>query len=236
MIRATSIPSNSPNSYAFFTKVPFEKHTHLGKGFVDLAGIRTFIADHVRPGLPGLVNVQTYNEVCRLSVHPWNLPLEVFIDHTLSMLRVQLDAILRKNLGMYERTELFRAAQQHLYEFIDEHADEQRQSLKELYKLETYKSFTVNRASISEHEARELQNLKAARKNVRAKAFVERQIKMGQKKKLPAEMTFEERKKEIAKRAAEIKEEQLPKDPFQLELRVAAYVRGYYTTAAFRFG
>jgi hypothetical protein len=46
---------------------------------------------------------------------------------------------------------------------------------------------------------------------------------------------MEERSKEMNKRAAEIKDEQLGPDPFKLELEVAAYVRGYYMTAALRF-
>jgi hypothetical protein len=32
-----------------------------------------------------------------------------------------------------------------------------------------------------------------------------------------------------------VKEEQLGKDPFDLELRVADYIRGYYITAGLRF-
>jgi hypothetical protein len=172
-----------------FAGTPFEKHARLGKGFIDLAGIRSFITNHTRAGIPSLVNHKAYDELCMLAVYPWKQPLEVFIDQTTVMLRHQLDAILDKNLGHYKQTELYKAAESYLHEFLDERVVEQRKSLEELYRLETYKTFTVNRASINEHEATELQSLKLIRKSVRAICYVERQMRLDQKRKLPSGLT-----------------------------------------------
>lgn len=219
-----------------FANSPFEKYAFLGRGFVDLAGIRTYIANHSYVGKPGLVNDKTPNEICLQSVNPWKLPLEGFMDETHEVLRKQITAILDKNLGVYKQTELYRAAMHHIHSFIDNHMEEQRKSLLELYRLETYELFTVNQASFLEQRARELKLLIDTRDIIRATAFSERQIKSGRMPKLSPLLSFEERKKEIKERAEEvIKQQQLPKDCFVSELEVAAYVRGYYTIAAQRF-
>jgi hypothetical protein len=70
--------------------------------------------------------------------------------------------------------------------------EEQRKCLKELFDLETYRSFTINRDRISENQATELLNLVQIRRSVRARAFVENQIKLGEKRRLLTEMTMEE--------------------------------------------
>ena len=223
---------NKPNPFA---GTPFENNADIGKGFIGLDGIRSFIHQHTRTGMPGLVNHKTYDELCMLAINPWSRPLEVFKDHTLAMLRAQLEFILEKNLGHYSQTELYKKARRILEEFVDVHELEQQKSLDELYKLETYRSFSVNCSSITEHEARELKGLKLARKRVRAIAYVETQMENGQMKKLAPDLTYQERRKAISKKAEEVKEDQLPADRFDLEIRVAAYLRGYYMTAAYRF-
>jgi hypothetical protein len=237
LMQAPPLPNRPmPNSRRNpFTGTPFQTVEHLGKGFTTLTEIGKTILSNVRPGLPGLVNIKTYNDLCLQSVTPWRFPLEIFINQTLRMLRQQFENILKKRLGVYEQTQLYRAAGTYLENFLDSHITEQRKSLNELFELETYRSFTVNRAAIVENKENELRNLQQIRRSVRARAFVDKQIRLGQKKRLPVEWSIEEKNKEMSKRAAEIKDEQLGPDPLNLELGVAAYVRGYYITAALRF-
>ena len=223
---------NKPNPFA---GTPFETFAGIGKGFIGLDGIRSCIRQHTKTGTPGLVDRKTYNELCMLAVDPWRGPLQVFKDETLSMLRGQLEFILEKNLGHYRQTALYKQAQRILEKFIDDHALEQQKSLEDLYKLETCELFTVNRASINENHAKDLSALRLARKRVRAAAYIESQMRNGQMKKLGTDLTFQERKKAISKRAEDVKEEQLSPDRFDEEIRVAAYVRSYYLTAAYRF-
>ncbi|PMD65465.1 uncharacterized protein K444DRAFT_519277 [Hyaloscypha bicolor E] len=225
------LPASNRNQFA---GTPFQSVENLGKGFTNLTEISKTILSNTRPGLPGLVNIKTYNDLCLQSVASWKFPLEIFINETLRMLRQQLENILKKRLGVYEQTQLYRTAGTYLQKFLDGHMEEQRKCLKELFELETYRSFTINRAAILENNTNELRNLQQIRRSVRARAFVEKQIRLGQKKRL-TDMTMEERSKEMNKRAAEIRDEQLGPDPFKLELEVAAYVRGYYMTAALRF-
>lgn len=218
-----------------FTHSVFAQHAGIGRRFIDLDGIRDFIRQHIRTGIPGLVNHGTYNELCMLAVNPWKGPLETFMKETHEMIRVQLEAILQQNLGQYQQTELFKTSQRFLKEFIDEHEAEQHKDLVGLYHLEAYKSFTVNRAAINEHQARELAALQTARKIIRATVYVERQMRLGQMKKLPADLSMQDKRKQLRKLAEGVKDEQLGKDPFLLEIQVAAYVRGYYMTAGLRF-
>jgi hypothetical protein len=208
------LPASNRNQFA---GTPFQSVENLGKGFTNLTEISKTILSNTRPGLPGLVNIKTYNDLCLQSVASWKFPLEIFINETLRMLRQQLENILKKRLGVYEQTQLYRTAGTYLQKFLDGHMEEQRKCLKELIELETYRSFTINRAAILENNANELRNLQQIRRSVRARAFVEKQIRLGQKKRL-TDMTMEERSKEMNKRAAEIKDEQLGPDPFKLEL------------------
>jgi hypothetical protein len=236
-MQAPPLPGRLPtaSSRNQFTGTPFQSVENLGKGFTNLSEISKTILSNTRPGLPGLVNIKTYNDLCLQSVASWKFPLEIFINETLHMLRQQLENILKKRMGVYEQTQLYRVAGAHLQKFLDNQMEEQRKCLKELFELETYRSFTINRTAILENQATELRSLQQIRRIVRARAFVEKQVRLGQKKRLPVEMTMEERSKEMNKRAAEIKDEQLGPDPFKLELEVAAYIRGYYMTAALRF-
>ncbi|KAE9380651.1 hypothetical protein N431DRAFT_325544 [Stipitochalara longipes BDJ] len=226
-------PPNSRRSQ--FAGTPFQSVENLGKGFTTLTEISKTILSDLRPGLPGIVDPKTYNDLCLQAVAPWKYPLEIFINETMKMLRYQLGNILKKRLGVYEQTQLYRAAGTYLETFLDNHVAEQRKSLNELIELENYRLFTVNSAAVSENREIELRALQQTRRSVRARAFVDKQIRLGQEKRPPVEWTMEEKNKEMSKRAAKVKDEQLGPDPLSMELGVAAYVRGYYITAALRF-
>jgi hypothetical protein len=236
LMQAPPLPSRGPNFRRNpFSGTPFQSVEHLGKGFTTLTEISKTIISHTRPGVPGLVNIKTFNDLSLMSVAPWKFPLEIFINETLRMLRLQLENILKKRLGFYEQTQLYRAAGTYLEKFLDTHVEEQRKCLKELFELETHRMFTVNSTAISENKENELRGLQATRRNVRAKAYVDKQIRLGREKRISPELSLEEKNKELAARAGKVKDEQLGPDPLTLELGVAAHVRGYYMTAAVRF-
>lgn len=213
---------------------PFESLLGKGKKFIDLAGIRENINKNQPHRLPGIVHTQTYNNLCFLSVTPWNLALDIYISQTFSMLETDLGTILHKNLKVYEQTALYRSAKKHLKEFIDGLKSEQRASLIELYHLETYMPSTVNESTMHEYESKELHALKNQRTYIRAKAFVERQMRT-EKSRRNENMSDEEKLTKRKDRIAAVKDEQLGDDPFDAEIRVAAYVRAYYMTAGLRF-
>lgn len=217
-----------------FVNTPFVKLTGLGKRAYTLDGIRQTIANHTRPGLSSLPNEKTHNELCMLAVDTWETPLEVFGQATFDLVRKQIETILYKRLEKYAQTELFRAAKAELTKFMDEHENEQQKVMQDIFQMERYKIFTVNKAAMNANKQNEYQLLQKARRATRAKAVAQRKMRSDPKK-YPLEMDYEERSRILKKKTAEVKDEELSADPFDEELQVAAYVRGYYLTAATRF-
>jgi hypothetical protein len=188
--------------------------------------VRSVIAKHKRPGLPDHVDDAAKEDVCLSSINPWNLPLETLADQTFEMLR---DAILEKLnlcLGDYKQTELFRASERHIIKFLDMHAAEQRKNLDAFYKVETYKLFTINNPAFQTYKAEELQILQNARRKRRVQCYVKKQAQMARK-------IHTDASRALAEKA--VTDAQLGADPFENEIQLAAYVRGYYKTAGLRF-
>jgi hypothetical protein len=214
------VPDDEPN--------PFARHLDAGRNFSTIGEIRGRISRHSRTGVPGIVNYQVHSEMCEQSVTPWEDPLEQMVDITLKMLREQTDKILFNVLSKWQQTQLFKQSRQHLSTFFDDFETTQRSEAAALYDLETYKLFTVNTLAWEKYREEEGELLRGARKAVRARAFVNKEIAMRRRQAFKDDNA---RKKAIA----DVREEQLGKDPFQTEIEVAAYVRGYYKTAALRF-
>lgn len=207
---------------------PFARHLGAGKTISTIGEIRTRITKHSKTGVPGIVNDQVHSEMCMESVTPWAGPLEQMVDMTLKMLREQADQILLSVLSKWQQTQLFKQSRQHLSTFFDEFEKAQRADTDALYELETYKLFTVNTSAWENYREEEGAILRGARKAVRAKAYVNKELAMRRRAPFRDENA---RKKAIA----DVKDEQLGKDPFETEIEVATYVRGYYKTAALRF-
>jgi hypothetical protein len=202
LMSAPPLPTSRPNLRSNpFAHTPFAGLAHRGKGFIKLREIRQYIKMYTRPGTPLLVNDKAYNELCLQSVAVWNEVLEIFMDETFVALRNQLQEVLYKNLGVYEQTELYRQSQRLLDTYLDELEQAQRQALTELYRLETYKFFTVHTTAITNHKAKELQGIRSARKDHRALLWVQKQIKTGQKKNVTG-VSPEDRRKDLERRVS----------------------------------
>jgi glycerol-3-phosphate cytidylyltransferase-like family protein len=167
-------------------------------------------------------------------VDTWETPLEVFAQATFDLVRKQIETILHKHLKKYVQTELFRAAKAELTKFVDEHETEQRKAIQDIFQMERYKIFTVNKTASDANRQIEYQLLQKARRASRARAVAQSKMRSDPKK-YPLEMESEDRNRILKKKTAEVKDEELGADPFDQELQVAAYVRGYYLTAAIRF-
>jgi hypothetical protein len=209
---------------------PFAKYRDYGKNFASIGAIRREIARYSRTGIPGIVNEQVHMEYCMQSVTPWEGPLEVLLDLTLSKLRDLAKTILFQELSRWQQTQLFKQAHEHLRTFFDEFEVNQRSAVADLYSLETYKLFTVNNIALAQYRQEELDRLKHARRNKRLMAYVRSYIKNFESMHRKT-LTLEQRKR-VEK---DVTDEKLGKDSFETEIEVAAYIRGYYRTAALRF-
>lgn len=207
---------------------PFAMHLSICKSITTIGEIRTRITRHSKTGVPGIVNDQVHSEMCMESVTPWEGPLELMVDITLKMLREQADQILLNVLSKWQQTQLFKQSRQHLSTFFNEFEKAQSADAAALYDLETYKLFTVNTLAWEKYREEEGAILRGARKAVRAKAYVNKELAMRRRQPFRDDNA---RRKAVA----EVSDEKLGKDPFESEIEVAAYVRGYYKTAALRF-
>ncbi|KAF4635793.1 hypothetical protein G7Y89_g2297 [Cudoniella acicularis] len=207
-------------------KLIFERFRATGRKFSSITELRAEIKRYHRPGLPEHVDDAVRESLCLLAVTPWDGPLKVLADETFKMLKTAINDVLDRTLGHFKQTTLYREAKHRIHVFLNNLAAEQRMYLDALYKLETYKRFTINDEAFKRYKNEELSILQAARKKRRIEIYVDNEAKSNRKL-----LTGEQR----AERIKRITDEQLGEDKFQEEIRLAGYVRGYYKTAGLRF-
>jgi hypothetical protein len=213
-------PSNGAKSNLF------DKYKSAGKRFMTISEVKTIINQHRRPGHPGIVTPAAREEICMTSLWAWNGPLKALSDATYSMLRTAVLRILERTLGRYKQTDLFRQSKRKVLDFLAQHHAEQRRSLDAFYELETYKLFTLNESAFLKYQEEELRILQAKRRVARVRCFIQRHAYLTKK-------TLSDAAKQQMEKS--ITDDELGPDPFKLEIETAAYVRGYYRTAGYRF-
>ncbi|KAI0428442.1 dynamin family protein [Xylaria sp. FL1042] len=211
---------------------PFAAFRNLGRLAMDIRDIRDQIRRKQRPGMPrDLVPDEVRESMCLEAVKKWKGPLETYIERTAELLERVTNRALEESLGVLRRRLIFKECQVHLKEFIDQIVANQRARLSEIYQSEVYQMFMINEDAFSRYKAQELEQLRRARAIYRLKAVA--LIEWSYEIKKLEDMSEEERTKENR-----ILAQQIPKigaDPFETEIEVAAFVRGYFNTAATRF-
>ncbi|KAI3324441.1 dynamin family protein [Xylariaceae sp. AK1471] len=228
LFRASSVVSTGVAE----TQSPFASFRNLGRLAMDIREIRNQVRKKQRAGMPrDLVPDEVRETMCLDAVKKWQGPLETYIDKTASLLERVTNQTLEESLGILRRRLIFKECQAHLKEFIDKIVTSQRARLSEMYDSETYQMYMMNEDAFTRYKAQELEQLRRARSIYRLKAVA--LIEWGYEIKKPEEMSDDERSKEY-----KILNQHLPKigkDPYETEIEVAAFVRGYYMTAATRF-
>ena len=207
-------------------KTVFNEYVNAGKKFMKISEVRDIISRHRRPGHPDNVPDAAREEICVLTTALWRQPLDKLRDVTFASFRKAVDRELDVSLRKYRQTDLFRESRRHAHEFLDRFQEEQREKLEDIYALESYKLFTLNNEAFLRFKSEELVILLAARRKHRVRCHVQKRAHLN--KKSLTEKDRETQEKSVA-------DEQLGLDPFALEIDTAAYVRGYYRTAASRF-
>ena len=98
----------------------------------------------------------------------------------------------------------------------------------EFYNTEKGGLFTINEDAFNLHKHDALETLRETRRKIRVDCYANRYHRN----------KYNNDERDTAAREdfkSKVKDEQLGPDPFDRELDVAAYIRGYYTTARFRF-
>lgn len=209
---------------------PFrQRYLELGGGAMSLVGIRKEINKTRSPGVPNDVNPIVKERFALTATHQWKYPLNTFLHHTFDLVRQTILSEIEKVLQHQKHTELYKQAMQHVDEFLASHEALQRSIAENLYTLEQAKLFTTNYTGFARHEAEAYETLAATRRSQRVLAYTEANYRS----RAAGDPERDRREREAFMRS--VKDEQLGPDHAERELRVAAYIRGYYTTARHRF-
>ncbi|KAK0121145.1 hypothetical protein ONS96_011324 [Cadophora gregata f. sp. sojae] len=224
MINAT--PRRSAN-FRSFKKEDFgpfyEGYLDAGSGALRIMDIRASIEAHAVTGIPGYVSHQVKVDYALTAIAAWKGPLHTFIDYTFQGLRKAILSTLESVLEKYIHTELYRSSRKLIEKFLDDKEKEQRQITCEFFETERTSLFTINDDSFNQYQREALDALTAQRRKIRLDCYVSKQIQSG------AKVNDEEKFRNS------ITDQQLGPDKYMEELKVAAYIRGYYTTARLRF-
>ncbi|KAH7346373.1 P-loop containing nucleoside triphosphate hydrolase protein [Rhexocercosporidium sp. MPI-PUGE-AT-0058] len=219
-----------PRRSAMFQKLnkadfgPFyQGYLDSGWGSLSIMQIRSAIESNAFPGIPGFVNHRVRVDYALKAISAWSGPLDTFITCTFEALRKGMLSILESVLEKYIHTELYRSSKRQVEKFLDEKEKEQRKITREFFETERTSLFTINDESFNRYKQEALDALTAQRRKLRLDCYVANQIHNGVK------VNDEEKFKNS------ITDQQLGPDKYSKELSVAAYIRGYYTTARIRF-
>ncbi|KAK4444520.1 P-loop containing nucleoside triphosphate hydrolase protein [Podospora aff. communis PSN243] len=196
-----------------------------------LADIRALIRRNAVPGQPGLVSTSVYQPLYIEAARGWERHLVVFINETLNYIQAEIMEIMERSFGNLKNTACYRESREHMNGFLQHLRAELTSQLLRLYNLESQRLFTKDEESLNRNKAQEKKKLVRHRHLIRWSTLNEGNDNPPVRRE--DEMTEEER----AKEAQEIEKQKakMSPDPYEPELSVAAYVRGYYLTASNRF-
>ncbi|KAM0275855.1 hypothetical protein ACHAQH_007327 [Verticillium albo-atrum] len=218
---------------------PFDKFKSLGSGFRSIGKIRNDIQAKTKAGMPNVVPSEVYDDLCRLAVKHWNQPMVVFLETVMSHLQAIIDQALEQAFSKLKRRLVFKDSKKHMKAFLSNRQGKVYEFLTELYEMESFQLFTINHDAFTLYESEEGRLLKRYRHFLRWQAFTGEKRENGdsnpqnQFKYDWDRMTPDQRASEQKRHDSEIIK--MGADPFEKELKVAAYVRGYYRLAALRF-
>lgn len=196
-----------------------------------LLDIRNLIRHNAIPGQPGLVSANVYQPMFTEAASGWYRHLVEFINETLNFVQMEIMAIMNQAFGNIMNTTLYRESKVHMKAFIDSLSSDLGSQLTRLYTLESKRLFTKDEESLARNKAQEKKILVRHRHHFRWAAH------SGDDKSVVVRKMEDLTEEELAQEAI-AHQKQMAKmlpDPYEQELSVAAYVRGYYLTAANRF-
>jgi hypothetical protein len=194
--------------------------------------LRAIIQSKRQPGMPNSTPDAVYEFLCKESVQPWGRPVSTFLKETTRLVNAEMHKALGIAFSSLKKRSVYREARVHLNAFLKSHHDTLAAQLTLTHNLEREGLFTNNEKFFMMNQEAELRELTRHRHHFRWAAFMGGQ---GDRPRPAAydQMTDEEKQQEQARMAKEAPK--MGRDPYQQELEVAGYARGYYLTAASRF-
>jgi hypothetical protein len=195
-----------------------------------LPQIREILVSKRRPGMPNAIPHEVYEFLCMDAVKPWNKPLSTFLNATMQLLQREMTSSLEHAFANLKKRLVFRESKKHLGDFVKTHRETLTSQLMHTYRTETYRLYTINNTFFNHNLEEEKRILARHRHHYRWAAH---SGQPNESIKALEKLSEEERLQEQSRMQKEAIK--LGKDPYEQEIDVVAYVRGYYLTAAFRF-
>lgn len=226
--RDTPTPSR-PKQQAM--QPPFVQFVNVGRGFRTLRQVGEEIDAKSNAGMPGIIPARIYEDLALEAIKPWDGPMKVYLEETMRQLHVELDRALAETFASLKKRIVYKEAAQHLGNFLKMQSLETRQATTLIYMDETKRLLTFNDEALTKYRDDEQILLTRFRHRMRldakgygaAKTFEDDWEKMSEAK----------RREDIKRREEDI--QRIGADQFEREVKVIAYVRGYYKLAALRF-
>ncbi|RCI16983.1 hypothetical protein L249_3074 [Ophiocordyceps polyrhachis-furcata BCC 54312] len=199
---------------------PFSEFRNIGRGFRTLREVHDDIRMKTNAGMPERHSDDVYINLIQGAIEPWKLPMEAFLKETMRTLQERLDEALNAALANLKKRSVYKETQKRVRECLREHRQEAHSALVQLYEDEKARFLTFNEDALGRYKREEHEALVEFRTRMRVEARIVRRQEMDDaawKKKFDAEAA------------------KLGPDKFARELKVIAYVRGYYRLAAYRF-
>lgn len=210
---------------------PFEQYGSFGSGFRTIRQIQEDIRSKMKPGVPGLVPQKVHETLCKEAVAHWDKPMETFLHATMQLVQDVIHRSLAVSLSTMKRRLIFKSAKEQMGAFLLEYRDMTLGFMREIYDMEAMQLSTINEDALKQYRIEEGRTLTRYRHVMRWQAF------SGDTEPLQArdweQLSSEQQASEERKHAAELA--RLGPDPFETEIGVASFVRGYYRLAALRF-
>ncbi|KFA74326.1 hypothetical protein S40288_03703 [Stachybotrys chartarum IBT 40288] len=223
--------SASPAARRVTFPEPYAAFSNVGKSFRTLRAVREEIQAKTISGMPNRTPDKIFQDLVKEAVKPWNGPMEVFLKQTMSSLQTVLEQALGKALENLKKRSIYKESKKHIRQWLNEHHQQTRESLAQLYHNESSQLLTFNNGAFTLYQKEALDELQRFRYHMR---MVAAGSAPSSRTLVPWESLSQDmRDKEFKKREAD--SANLGPDPFKREVEVIGYVRAYYRLAALRF-
>ncbi|KAL8657351.1 MAG: hypothetical protein Q9226_002000 [Calogaya cf. arnoldii] len=187
--------------------------------------IRRMLQDaHI--GLPGQIDPKATERMIKESLSNWDEPLNVLLEFTR---QTCLDMIIQRAsfvFGQWQGTRCFKTLLEICQSFFQEQFDLQTASAKRVLAIERQAALTLNEEAMRMASKAAMETLEIRCREERAKAFL-----INQDSEWDSRLNENQQKDRISK----VGDNELGPNPYSIELRAIADVRGYYDCAYSQF-
>ncbi|KAI4274757.1 MAG: hypothetical protein LQ337_003697 [Flavoplaca oasis] len=227
--RLDDVPQYTPSkdnaaSSSFTSYVDLDRTAPFAKRFTVME-IRAILQDaHI--GLPGQVDPRATERMIKESLSHWDKPLDELLEFTGQTCHDMIIQRASAVFGQWQGTRCYETLLEICSSFFQEQLQKQIESAKRVLAIERHATLTLNEEAMKSASEMALMTLETRCREERVKAFLKHQDN-------DWDYNLSERQK--TDRMSKITDIQLGPNPYSIELRAIADVRGYYDCAYSQF-